>query len=181
MARRTFARGRDGALIVSLHAEEVELLAMTARDMVSIVALPPEGEVADRLYPRAYLDPTEETAQGEFDGLVRDDLVSSRQAAFEAMVAALEAHAPNAKGLVELTLPPDEEQQWLTAVNDARLVIGTALGITEDDNSEYAPDDPRFEYGVLYGWLTQLHFELVSLLLDEIGEAGSDDPGEVGP
>jgi len=180
MARRTFARGRDGALLVSLYAEEVELLAMTARDMVSIVEQPPEGEVADRLYPRAYLDPTEETAQGEFDALVREDLVSARKAAFEAIVAALEARTPNGKGLVELTLTPDEEQQWLTAVNDARLVIGTALGITEDESSEYAPDDPRFEYGVLYGWLTQLHFELVSLLLDEIGEAGSDDPGETG-
>jgi len=180
MARRTFARGRDGALVVSLYAEEVELLVMTARDMVSIVEQPPAGEVADRLYPRAYLDPTEETAQGEFEALVHDDLVSSRRAAFEAIVAGLEAVTPNAKGLVEITLRPDEELQWLTAVNDARLVIGTALGITEDDDSEYAPDDPRFEYGVLYGWLTQLHFELVVLLLDEIGEAGSDDPGEAG-
>jgi hypothetical protein len=180
MARRTFARGRDHALVVSLYAEEVELLVMTARDMVSIVEQPPDGEVADRLYPRAYLDPTEEAAQGEFDALVHDDLVSSRRAAFEAIVAGLEAATPNAKGLVEVTLSPDEELQWLTAVNDARLVIGTALGITEDDDSEYAPDDPRFEYGVLYGWLTQLHFELVVVLLDEIGEAGSDDPGELG-
>jgi hypothetical protein len=28
---------------------------------------------------------------------------------------------------------------------------------------------------VLYGWLTALHFELVSLLLDEIGDTGTDD------
>jgi hypothetical protein len=180
MAGRTFARGRDGALVVSLYAEEVELLMMTARDMVAIVEEPPEGEVADRLYPRAYLDPTEETAQGEFDALVHDDLVSARRTAFEAIVAGLDAATPNANGLVELTLRPDEELQWLTAVNDARLVIGTALGIAEDDDSEYAPDDPRFEYGVLYGWLTQLHVELVVLLLDEVGEAGSDDPGEAG-
>ena len=68
-------------------------------------------------------------------------------------------------------MPPDEEMQWLTAVNDARLVIGTALGVTEDADTDYEPGDPRFEYGVLYGWLTQLHFELVTLLLDEIGEA----------
>lgn len=180
MARRTFRRGRDGVLVVSLYPQEVELLAMTARDMVSIVEEPPSGEVADRLYPRAYLDPTEEAAQGEFDALVHDDLVHSRRAAFEAIVDGLGAATTNAKGLVELPLRPDEEQQWLTAVNDARLVVGTALGITEDDDSEYAPDDPRFEYGVLYGWLTELHFELVTLLLDEIGEVGSDDPGEAG-
>jgi Domain of unknown function (DUF2017) len=180
MARRAFGRRRDGTLVVRLYPQEVELLTMTARDMVSIVEEPPAGEVAERLYPRAYLDPTEETAQGEFDALVHDDLVRSRRAAFEAIVDGLVAATPNAKGLVELTLGSGVEQQWLTAVNDARLVIGTSLGITEDDDSEYAPDDPRFEYGVLYDWLTQLHFELVSLLLDEIGETGSDDPGEAG-
>ena len=50
------------------------------------------------------------------------------------------------------------------------------IGVTEEGDTDYEPGDPRFEYGVLYGWLTHLHFELVTLLLDEIGEAGSDDP-----
>jgi Domain of unknown function (DUF2017) len=181
MARRTFERSRDGTLVVTLYEQEVELLAMTARDMMTIVEEPPEGEVAERLYPRAYLDPTEEAAQGEFDALVHDDLVRSRRTAFEVIVDALDAAAPKASGLVEIRLVPDEEQQWLTAVNDARLVIGTALGVTEDADTDYEPDDPRFEYGVLYGWLTQLHFELVVLFLDELGEAGSDDPGNDAP
>ena len=55
-------------------------------------------------------------------------------------------------------------------------MIGTTLGVTEDGDTDFEPGDPRFEYGVLYGWLTQLHFELVELLLGEIGEAGTDDP-----
>jgi Domain of unknown function (DUF2017) len=179
MARRTFRRARDGTLVVTLYVPEVELLAMTARDMMTIVEEPPDGEVRDRLYPRAYLDPTEEKAQGEYDALVHDDLVRSRSAALEAIVAGLDAATPNKRGLVEVTLRPEEEMQWLTAVNDARLVVGTALGVTEDTDTEYARDDPRFEYGVLYAWLTQLHFELVSLMLGEIGEAGSDDVGDV--
>jgi hypothetical protein len=179
MARRTFTRTRHGVLVVTLYPQEVELLTMTARDMTTIVTEPPEGEVADRLYPRAYLDPTEETAQGEFEALVHDDLVSSRRAAFEMIVDRLDAAAPKRSGLVEIELGSDEELQWLTAMNDARLVIGTALGVTEDADTDYEPDDPRFEYGVLYGWLTQLHFELVVLLLDEVGEAGSDDAGNV--
>jgi hypothetical protein len=176
MARRTFARSpRDGTLVVTLYAPEVELLAMTARDMMTIVQEPPEGEVRDRLYPRAYLDPTEEAAQGEFDALVHDDLVRSRGAALETVVGGLQAATPNRRGLIEITLRPEQEMQWLTAMNDARLVIGTALGVSEDSDTEYARDDPRFEYGVLYSWLTQLHFELVTLMLDEIGAAGSDD------
>jgi hypothetical protein len=179
MARRTFTRKRDGTLVVTLYGQEVELLAMTARDMMTIVEEPPEGEVADRLYPRAYLDPTEETAQGEFDALVRDDLVRGRRRALEMIVDGLDAAEPNARGVIEIELAPDEELQWLTAVNDARLVIGTALGVTEESDTDYEPGDPRFEYGVLYRWLTQLHFELVVLMLDEIGEAGSDDPGHL--
>ncbi len=161
--------------MVTLHAPEVELLAMTVRDMMTIIQEPPEGEVRDRLYPRAYLDPTEEAAQGEFDALVHDDLVRSRAAALQAILGGLEAAAPNTRGLIKVVLRPEQEMQWLTAVNDARLVIGTALGVSEDGDTEYARDDPRFEYGVLYSWLTQLHFELVTLMLDEIGAAGSDD------
>ena len=161
--------------MVTLLAPEVELLAMTARDMMTFVEEPPDGEVRDRLYPRAYLDPTEEAAQGEFDALVHDDLVRSRGAALAAIVGGLEAATPNKRGLIEIALAPEQEMQWLTAINDARLVIGTALGVSEDGDTEYASDDPRFEYGVLYSWLTQLHFELVSLMLDEIGPAGSDD------
>ena len=176
MARRTFARSRrDGTLVVTLHEPEVELLAMTARDMMSIVQEPPDGEVRDRLYPRAYLDPTEEAAQSEYDALVHDDLVRSRGAALEAIVGSLEAAVPNKRGLVEIALRPEQETQGLTAMNDARLVIGTALGVSEDGDTDFERDDPRFEYGVLYSWLTQLHFELVSLMLDEIGEAGSGD------
>jgi hypothetical protein len=181
MARRTFRRTRSGALVVSLYTQEVELLAMTARDMMTIVEDPPDGDVRDRLYPRAYLDPTEEKAQGEYDALVHDDLVASRRAALAAIVEGIEGATPNNRGVVEVTLRSDEEMQWLTAVNDARLVIGTALGVTEDADTDYEPGDPRFEYGVLYAWLTQLHFELVTVLLDEIGEDGSDDPGGIDP
>jgi Domain of unknown function (DUF2017) len=175
MARRTFARARDGSLHVTLAPQEVELLVMTARDMATLVEEPPDGAVRDRLYPRAYLDPTEESAQQEFDAVVHDELVGSRKRAFETMAARLEEAEPNRRGVVEITLGPEEESEWLTGLNDARLVIGTALGVTEEADTEYERDDPRFEYGVLYGWLTALHFELVSLLLDEIGEAGSDD------
>src|SRR5882757_3632862 len=101
MARRTFTRGRNGVLTVALYTQEVELLAMTARDMVSIVDEPPDGEVRDRLYPRAYLDPTEEQAQSEYDALVHDDLVQSRRAALGVIVAGLDAAVPNSRGVVE--------------------------------------------------------------------------------
>jgi hypothetical protein len=158
-----------------LYAQEAELLAMTARDMAEVVEEPPDGAVRDRLYPRAYLDPTEEDAQKEFDAVVHNDLVNARKRAFEAIASGLEAGEPNRRGMIELTLGPEQEAQWLTGMNDARLVIGTALDVTEEGDTEYERDDPRYEYGLLYHWLTALHFELVSLLLDEVGETGTDD------
>jgi hypothetical protein len=175
MDRQTFARARDGSLQVALYEPEAELLAKTARDMAMLVEEPPDGAIRDRLYPRAYLDPTEETAQQEFDAVVHAELVDARKRAFEHMASRLESAEPDGLGVVELTLGADEEAEWLTGVNDARLVVGTALGVTDDADIDYDRDDPRFEYGVLYGWLTALHLELVSLLLDEIGEAGTDD------
>jgi hypothetical protein len=175
VARRTFTRARNGSLRVNLSSQEAELLVMTARDMATLVEDPPDDAVRDRLYPRAYLDPTEESAQQEFDAVVHDELVGARKRAFEGIASRLETAEPNRRGMVELTLGPEEEAQWLTGVNDARLVIGTALGVTEDGDNDYERDDPRFEYGVLYSWLTALHFELVSLLLDEIGQGGTDD------
>ncbi len=105
----------------------------------------------------------------------------ARRDAFAVIVDGLEDAVPNNRGIVEITLQPEEEMQWLTAVNDARLVVGTALGVTEDTDTDYDPDDPRFEYGVLYSWLTQVHFELVTLMLDEIGADGSDDSGGIDP
>src|ERR1700733_13226588 len=117
MARRTFKRTRGGVLRVTLYTQEVELLAMTARDMMAIVEAPPDGDVRDRLYPRAYLDPTEETAQGEDDALVHDDLVAARRSALGVIVAGLDGAVANSRGVVEIELLAEQEMQWLTAVN----------------------------------------------------------------
>src|SRR5258708_29068128 len=133
MARRMFTRTRDGRLVVALYEQDVELLTMTARDMTAIVEEPPDGQVRDRLYPRAYLDPTEEKAQGEYDALVHDDLVHSRRAAFEAIVDALGTAVPNPPGLIEITPRSEGELQWGTAVNGARLGSGTGRGASRGD------------------------------------------------
>jgi len=79
--------------------------------------------------------------------------------------------------VLRLHVLPSATLRMLTMVG---MEIGTAIGVTEDADTDFEPDDPRFEYGVLYSWLTQVHFELVTVLLDEIGEAGTDDPGATG-
>lgn len=176
MARRTFSRGRDGRLRFTLSADEAGVLAATARDLSTLVHDPPDDALRDRLYPRAYLDPTEEAAQQTFDAMVHDDLAGARKSALDSIAAALTAAGEGQRGVVEVAVRPDDEEQWMTGLNDARLVLGTMLQVTEDSDLEYDRDDPRFEAGVLYRWLTALLEELLEVLMDDIGEAGTDDP-----
>ncbi len=178
MAYRPFRMRRDGTILVSLYAEEVEALRQVVDDVATIVAAPPDGDIGARLYPRAYLDPTEEAAEDEFRSLVRDDLVRDRTAALAAIVTTLapETTATGRGDRVEAVLGPEQADQWVAALNDARLVIGTALGVTEDDDLDPPPGDPRYELAALYNWLSVLQTLLVEVLLAGLGEAGFDDP-----
>ena len=65
-------------------------------------------------------------------------------------------------GRVELSTSQAEE--WLTAVNDVRLALGTALEVTEDMPEQLPPDDPRTDHLPVYHWLTWLQDSLVTCL-----------------
>ncbi|HEU5212051.1 MAG TPA: DUF2017 family protein, partial [Gaiellaceae bacterium] len=54
---------------------------------------------------------------------------------------------------------------WCGALNDARLVLGERLGVTEDlYENGIARDDPRARELAFYAWLTWLQGELVEAL-----------------
>ena len=68
------------------------------------------------------------------------------------------------------TLPPDggdvkltleQADAWLSALNDVRLALGTALDVSEDMPDELAPDDPRAGHLGVYHWLTYVQDGLV--------------------
>ena len=174
MAASGFRRRRDGRVVLVLQPDEIAVLQRIAADVASLVESPPDDDVGARLYPRAYLDPTADEAEHDFRELVHDDLMRKRLAALAAIT-----DAPNAgsgrRGAVEIVLEPEAEAQWVAALNDARLVVGTILGVTEEEPGDYKRGDPRFEHGVLYQWLSLLQAELVDLLLGDIGEAGAGD------
>lgn len=72
------------------------------------------------------------------------------------------ATCPTDAGEVRLT----EEQAgaWLSALNDVRLALGTALDVTEDMPDEPHPDDPRAPHLGVYHWLTWVQESLVRTL-----------------
>jgi Domain of unknown function (DUF2017) len=165
MARR-FKRKGDG-LIVSMPAGEVEILRSIPGQLEELLAGPrdPDDPVFKRLFPTAYLDPTQEEAEREWQELVHPELLRERLAALELVTGTLDRGVEK-RGNVEVALSEDDVAAWLGVLNDARLALGTRLGVTEDlDEREVDPDAPDATGHALYTWLTWIEGELVETLL----------------
>jgi hypothetical protein len=165
LARR-FRRNRQGRLVVRLTTEEVALLRRLPVDLKTLVAGgDPEDPVLQRLFPHAYLDPTEEDAETDWQRLVHDDLVAERLAALSLLETALARATPGRGSWVEAELTAEEESAWLGVLNDARLALGTRLGVTEEmDLRHLDADDPEVAAFALYDWLTVLQGQLIEAL-----------------
>ncbi len=182
MARTFERRRRDGRVVVTLAAREAQLLRWVLDDLAAVVSARDDGEIARRLYPRAYLDPTEEEAEQQWQALVHDDLVRERAGAVAAMIADIDGAEAVSRDRVRATLDDEQQSQWVRVLNDARLALGTVLGVSEDAEPSLPADDPRVELLHLYYWVTALQAELVDLLLDALPESGvDDDPDHRGP
>jgi hypothetical protein len=169
---RRFERAKDGTLVVRMQTEEVDVLRQLAGELTELFENPEAGDAArERLFPRAYLDPTEEDAEEEWQRLVQPDLVAQRLAALELLVATLPEERARG-GRVEARLDAEQEAAWLGVLNDARLALGSRLGVTDDhDLDDISPDDPTFVAWNVYGWLTALQGELVRVLLGDLPES----------
>jgi hypothetical protein len=131
----------------------------------------PDDPVLARLLPdfhRPDADPGYDAEGGGSDGpalaaalrSVREpELIEAKREAIATVLASL----PSGGGRVELTVP--QAEAWLTAVNDVRLALGTALGVSEDMPEQLPPDDPRTDHLPVYHWLTWLQDSLVTVLM----------------
>jgi hypothetical protein len=114
---------------------------------------------AFRLFPPAYADDPE--ANAEYDRLVRDDLLAERLDAVRVVEETVEADR----------LTEEQLGAWLSVLNDARLVLGTRLQVTEETYERTVPrTDPRAPALAMYFYLGWLEEQLVEAL------AGGDDP-----
>ncbi|MER7190888.1 DUF2017 domain-containing protein [Streptomyces flaveolus] len=144
---------------------------------------PPSDPVLRRLFPDAYGDP-EGTPQAkeaeeqrehsaEFRRYTENDLRAGKRQNALAVIRALDALASASASAGEdgavLKLSPDESRQWLGALNDLRLAIGSRLEIADEDDSDLLyrlPDeDPRKPMVMAYLWLGGLQETLVSTLM----------------
>ncbi len=159
-------------VVMSFEPTEVAIL----EDLVGQVrtaltgGVPDHGSdpIRDRLFPRAYVDPTEDRAERDFQSVVHDDLVQAKSAAIEALVTGLHSHRTK-KGGSEITLDPAGMETWLGALNDVRLALGAAIGLTDDrdPDADLDPDDPRAAVFVVLDWLGYLQSELLDVMMGE--------------
>jgi hypothetical protein len=160
---KRFRAGPDDTLVVSLAPQEVELLEQLPTQLRQVFDAPASDPAAARLFPRAYLDPTEEEAEAEFEALVQPELLRDRLDALELVTGSF-GRAVVVGEWREIALTPDDVAAWLGVLNDVRLVLGTRLGITEDER-RITDDDPNLAAYAIYDWLTYLQGELIEQLL----------------
>ena len=170
MSDRPTVSRRGGSVVLTLHEREIQVLQWVFSDLGRMLSDGPSVDVvAQRLFPRAYLDPTEEAAERQWQDLVHDDLVEIRLEAMTDVVRSLDAALP-VRGMPEareMVLGEELAAHWIGVLNDARLAVGTALNVTAEwDFDALDPDDPGYEMHALYAWMTEL---LGALLAASVG------------
>ncbi|MDF3297734.1 DUF2017 domain-containing protein [Streptomyces tropicalis] len=141
---------------------------------------PPADPVLRRLFPDAYRDPEQEPGtageaeeqrahSSEFRRYTENDLRAGKRENALTVVRSLDGLAPAGEGGAVLKLSTDESRQWLGALNDLRLAIGSRLDIAAEDDTDdlyRLPDeDPRKPMVMAYLWLGGLQETLVSTLM----------------
>lgn len=142
---------------------------------------PPSDPVLRRLFPDAYSDPEQPASSrdaeeqraysAEFRRYTENDLRAGKRDSALAVIRSLDAlsSASAGEGGAVLKLSPAESQQWLGALNDLRLAIGSRLEITDDEDTDLLyrlPDeDPRKPMVMAYLWLGGLQETLVGTLM----------------
>jgi hypothetical protein len=160
---KRFRAGPGDALTVSLAEEELGLLRSLPEQLRVVLESDGDDLAHERLFPRAYLDPTAESEEAEWQALVHPELLRERLEALELITATL-GRAELSGDWWQIGLTPDEVQAWLGVLNDTRLVLGTRLGVTEEERA-LDPADPDAGAYAMYHWLTWLQGDLVEALL----------------
>jgi hypothetical protein len=160
VALERIKRTRKGDFHVRLTGPERDALRSGAELVRSVLdeGDPREDAALKRLFPPAYMDDAEQAA--EFDALVHEELLDGRRKALEELERTIDA----------VRLNEEELTAWLSAINDARLVLGVRLGVTEESvPADFADEPERTQAYSLYAYLSWLEEDLVDALAASAG------------
>ena len=187
---RGFHRARGGKITARFDRDEAEILRVLAGQLIDLISADaddadasadavdplaaelgltglgregrterPDDPVLARLFPDAYSG--DDAAAGEFRRFTEDSLRDGKHAAADLLITTVPDHGGT------VTLDESQAQQWMRALNDMRLALGTRLGVTEQAQEQIArmtPDDPRYPGFAAYDWLSFLQDTLVRAL-----------------
>jgi hypothetical protein len=146
-----------GQYALNLDARERELIRQILGDMRALLTLDAADARVRRLYPSAYADDAEK--EKEYQELTHEELRSSRLANVDAVEASIEAEV----------LSEEQLTAWMQSINSLRLVLGTLLDISDDDQElAFDPEDPEARTQALYGYLGGLLDEIVDAQLEAL-------------
>ncbi|MEO6715570.1 MAG: DUF2017 domain-containing protein [Mycobacteriales bacterium] len=152
---REFRRGPAG-IELRFEGSEAELVEQLVDDLVQRLADVDDAAmvtdpVLSRLFPDGYHD--DPAAAAELRSLIQDDLRDGKIASAKAVLETLHELPESGR----LTLDADQAGCWLGTLNDVRLTLGTALGVTEETELalESGDEQGNFALGVYFflGWL----------------------------
>ena len=132
MTDRPITRARRGGYVLRVAVEERQLISRLLAELRMLLLQPPDddaaGGVMARLFPTVH--PDDAAQEAEYQRLMRDELVASRLEAINVVDAKLAE--PGRK----VTFDEEQLGAFMQAVNAVRLVLGTLLDVSEDDDSE---------------------------------------------
>jgi hypothetical protein len=143
--RGAFGRGRGG-YVLRIPSPERELICRLLDELRELLTADTAPPATVRLFPVVHPDDAEREA--EYQRLMRDELVASRLASIERVKEVL---AGTGK---KVTLTDEQLTSLMQAVNGIRLVLGTILEVTEDDEVVEIEDHiPEYQLYAYLSWL----------------------------
>jgi len=138
----------DGGWRIGLDADERALLVRLMGELQALMTGPDDNELIRRLFPVAYPDDDEKEA--EYQRLMREELVASRLAAIDSVTSVLGADPDD-------LLDEGQTIAFMQSINAVRLVLGTMLGITDDESADAADrsDSPEHHLYDFLSWLLE--------------------------
>ena len=169
-----FKSGLGGKLTLKLDDAELGVLSQLFEQMAELLEHPESEAGTDplakmlnmsgstqisedpalaRLFPDGYSD--DEHASADFRRFTEQDLRAQKLAALTSVRDSLSGWTGKS------SITAQQAQDWLKAINDLRLVLGTRLEITDEVEMDFEADEPGIH---LYNYLTYLQGTLIDCL-----------------
>jgi hypothetical protein len=153
------------AFVVRLGEPEREVLVRLFGELDAMVAAAGDVDAAPppnagRLFPPAFTDHEGSDADNdsEYQRLMRAELIESRRAAVAGVLAVLDA-GPSGRGGDEFAFDEASLSAFMRSLNSLRLVLGSMLGVDDDDAAgeadERVRESPEFALFAWSGWMLE--------------------------